>query len=169
MLSQVKRYNSTGIVPVRPKGYQFNSNWTPTKLKYRNARRFIKTYRNKFTYLFSGNISLVTDNVPILSIFHRRKKLPYLEVVINIRDDKLIFRYQGKISFQRIETILHSGGSSDLHILIYYNRTHVTFNSNCVLTIVKLRQPVARFSHNAVIFLQNHRSQQKFQVCYINI
>lgn len=160
----MRRYNSSGIIPVRPKGYQFNSAWTPAKLKFRKARQFLKTLRNEFTYFFSGNISVTKEDVPILCIFHKKKILPYLEILVNIKDDRLIVRYQGRISFQRFHTPLHTAGSSDINLLISYNRTHVSINSNCVESIVKLRQPFARFSHNAIVFLQNRKSSRKFQV-----
>lgn len=160
----MRRYNSSGITPVRPKGYQFTSAWTPSKLKFRNARHFLKTFKNELTYFFSGNISVTHVDLPILSIFHKKKKLPFLEILVNIKEDKLIVRYQGKISFQRFETVLHSGGNSDFSILIHCNRTHVSINNNCIENVVKLRQPFARISHNAVVFLQNRKSSQKFQV-----
>lgn len=159
-----------GVENLNPKGVKLTNEWTSNDLLQKSFHKFWKNYRGHLTFFYSGQATPTTKTVPIFSIFHRHKKLPFFEVLLNIKKGILILRYQGKISFQR--TVVSYGGSLDKldSVLLHIKRKDVEINIGCMTKKkIKLRQPLVRIPYTAKIFLHQYQNTDKYTVSIIII
>lgn len=169
-----KAAKSPGLEKVDPKGYKFTSKWNPRTLPNFKFKRFWKKYRGKLTFYFSGQIIPQTKPIPIFSIYHKRKLLPYFETLIDFQKGKVIIRYQGVTSFQRSFILLDSPLQTTSGAIIQINNNVVTIQLDCLPSkSVKLRQKIAPIPRSSKIALQDFKSKEKIIVSinigYINL
>ncbi|KAJ8315117.1 hypothetical protein KUTeg_007267 [Tegillarca granosa] len=154
-----------GVEILNPRGVRLTNEWTTNDLLPKLFHKFWKKYRGHLTFYYSGQASPASKTVPVFSIFHRHKKLPFFEVLLNIQKGILIFRYQGKISFQR--TVVSYGESIDKldSILLHIKRKEVEINIGCMTKKkIKLRQPLVKIPNTAKMFLHQYQNTEKYTV-----
>ena len=159
-----------GVEKLKPKGLKFTSLWDPSSIADVNFRRFWKNYRRRLTFYFSGQMIPQTKAVPIFSVYHKRKPLPYFEIQLNFKEGEVIIRYQGKKSFQR--SYIRYGKALDMlsSFVIHLDKNIVTLRLGCEnARSVKLKQHLPRFPTAAKIALQDHRTTEKFVVSIVKI
>ncbi|KAJ8315303.1 hypothetical protein KUTeg_007453 [Tegillarca granosa] len=152
-----------GVEILNPRGVKLTNEWTTNDLLPKLFHKFWKKYRGHLTFYYSGQASPASKTVPVFSIFHRHKKLPFFEVLLNIQKGILIFRYQGKISFQR--TVVSYGESIDKldSVLLHIKRKEVEINIGCMTKkIIKLRQPLVKIPNSAKMFLHQYQNTEKY-------
>lgn len=151
-----------GLEKVEPKGYKITSKWNPRNLPNIKFKRFWKKYHGKLTFYFSGQIIPQLKPIPILSIYHKRKLLPYFEALVDFQKGKVIIRYQGVTSFQRSFISFDSTIQSISGAIIQIKTDEVRIQLDCLpLKSVKLRQKIAPIPRSSKIALQDFKSKEK--------
>lgn len=151
-----------GLEKVEPKGYKITSKWNPRNLPNIKFKRFWKKYHGKLTFYFSGQIIPQSKPIPIFSIYHKRKLLPYFEALVDFQKGKVIIRYQGVTSFQRSFISFDSTIQSISGAIIQIKTDEVRIQLDCLpLKSVKLRQKIAPIPRSSKIALQDFKSKEK--------
>lgn len=151
-----------GLEKVEPKGYKITSKWNPRNLPNIKFKRFWKKYHGKLTFYFSGQIIPQSKPIPIFSIYHKRKLLPYFEALVDFQKGKVIIRYQGVTSFQRSFISFDSTIQSISGAIIQIKTDEVRFQLDCLpLKSVKLHQKIAPIPRSSKIALQDFKSKEK--------
>lgn len=151
-----------GLEKVEPKGYKITSKWNPRNLPNIKFKRFWKKYHGKLTFYFSGQIIPQSKPIPIFSIYHKRKLLPYFEALVDFQKGKVIIRYQGVTSFQRSFISFDSTLPSISGAIIQIKTDEVRIQLDCLpLKSVKLRQKIAPIPRSSKIALQDFKSKEK--------
>lgn len=151
-----------GLEKVEPKGYKITSKWNPRNLPNIKFKRFWKKYHGKLTFYFSGQIIPQSKPIPIFSIYHKRKLLPYFEALVDFQKGKVIIRYQGVTSFQRSFISFDSTIQSISGAIIQIKTDEVRIQLDCLpLKSVKLRQKIAPIPRSSKIALQDFKSEEK--------
>lgn len=151
-----------GLEKVEPKGYKITSKWNPRNLPNIKFKRFWKKYHGKLTFYFSGQIIPQSKPIPIFSIYHKRKLLPYFEAFVDFQKGKVIIRYQGVTSFQRSFISFDSTIQSISGAIIQIKTDEVRIQLDCLpLKSVKLRQKIAPIPRSSKIALQDFKSKEK--------
>lgn len=147
---------------MEPKGYKITSKWNPCNLPNIKFKRFWKKYHGKLTFYFSGQIIPQSKPIPIFSIYHKRKLLPYFEALVDFQKGKVIIRYQGVTSFQRSFISFDSTIQSISGAIIQIKTDEVRIQLDCLpLKSVKLRQKIAPIPRSSKIALQDFKSKEK--------
>lgn len=151
-----------GLEKVEPKGYKITSKWNPRNLPNIKFKRFWKKYHGKLTFYFSGQIIPQSKPIPIFSIYHKRKLLPYFEALVDFQKGKVIIRYQGVTSFQRSFISFDSTLQPISGAIIQIKTDEVRIQLDCLpLKSVKLRQKIAPIPRSSKIALQDFKSKEK--------
>lgn len=151
-----------GLEKVEPKGYKITSKWNPRNLPNIKFKRFWKKYHGKLTFYFSGQIIPQSKPIPIFSIYHKRKLLPYFEASVDFQKGKVIIRYQGVTSFQRSFISFDSTIQSISGAIIQIKTDEMRIQLDCLpLKSVKLRQKIAPIPRSSKIALQDFKSKEK--------
>ena len=151
-----------GLEKVDPKGYKFTSKWNPRNLPNFKFKKFWKKYQGKLTFYFSGQIIPQTKPIPIFSIYHRRKLLPYFEALVDFQKGRVIIRYQGVTSFQRSFISYDSPIQSISGGIIQINTDKVNIQLDCLPPkSIRLNQKIAPIPRSSKIALQDVKSKEK--------
>lgn len=151
-----------GLEKVDPKGYKFTSKWNPRNIPNFKFKKFWKKYQGKLTFYFSGQIIPQTKPIPIFSIYHRRKLLPYFEALVDFQKGRVIIRYQGVTSFQRSFISYDSPIQSISGGIIQINTDKVNVQLDCLPPkSIRLNQKIAPIPRSSKIALQDVKSKEK--------
>ena len=135
------------------------------KLKHIPLRKVIRKKTTSLTVEFIGyssNKKLAT----LFGIYLKNRKLPLFELSLDVLKRKVVLRYQGKKSFQRV-TLMFGASLGNWSVLsAEMNKTHFTVTVGCLeVKSFKLYQKMNKIPRRAFGILGSDRySENKFMV-----
>lgn len=132
-----------GISKALPRGWHLHKNFSGFLIESNRARKYLKKFYGDFVLTFTSHLVKKSQG-SLLTLKHRKHRLPHLDLGIDLANNLLVFRYLGAKSYQRIQmsSVFPAWQWSRLHIEMFNLKLLVRVDCMDNKEMV-LRQPLA--------------------------
>ena len=147
-------------------GWHLHQNFSGFKVPRSKTERFLHKFYGDFSLSVSGSF-LETSRGSLLTVSHPHRFLPFLDLQIDLVENKMTLRYLGVSSFQRVELRDVFPSSSWTRVQVDLLGRTLLVHVDCMSGVkTTLKQAMGEIPSEAVMYVGNRAGSSNVQVIF---